>query len=52
MTKYVCKICGYIYDPAEGHPEHRETGPGMRAQREDDGRDREGQRSVGHDTSC
>jgi rubredoxin len=20
MKKYVCKICGYIYDPAEGDP--------------------------------
>ncbi|MFA5161541.1 MAG: flavin reductase [Elusimicrobiales bacterium] len=22
MEKYVCKVCGYIYDPAEGDPEH------------------------------
>ena len=22
MTKYVCKICGYIYDPAEGDPDN------------------------------
>ncbi|HPF20650.1 MAG TPA: rubredoxin [Syntrophomonas sp.] len=21
MTKYVCDICGYIYDPAQGDPE-------------------------------
>ena len=20
MTKYVCTICGYVYDPAEGDP--------------------------------
>ena len=22
MTKYVCDICGYIYDPAEGDPDN------------------------------
>ena len=22
MDKYVCVICGYIYDPAEGDPEN------------------------------
>jgi rubredoxin len=22
MKKYVCKVCGYIYDPAVGDPEH------------------------------
>jgi rubredoxin len=22
MGKYKCQICGYIYDPAEGDPEH------------------------------
>jgi rubredoxin len=22
MERYVCKICGYIYDPAEGDPEN------------------------------
>ena len=22
MTKYVCKICGYIYDPAEDDPDN------------------------------
>ena len=22
MTKYVCKICGYIYDPDEGDPDN------------------------------
>ena len=22
MIKYVCKICGYIYDPAEGDPDN------------------------------
>ncbi|MDK1030864.1 MAG: rubredoxin [Planctomycetia bacterium] len=22
MQKYVCDICGYIYDPAEGDPEN------------------------------
>lgn len=22
MDKYVCDICGYIYDPAEGDPEN------------------------------
>ena len=21
MTKYVCDMCGYIYDPAEGDPD-------------------------------
>lgn len=21
MTKYVCKICGYVYDPEKGDPE-------------------------------
>ena len=20
MTKYVCDVCGYVYDPAEGDP--------------------------------
>ena len=22
MEKYVCKVCGYIYDPAEGDPDN------------------------------
>ncbi len=22
MKKYVCTVCGYIYDPAEGDPEN------------------------------
>ncbi len=22
MKKYVCKVCGYIYDPEVGDPEH------------------------------
>lgn len=22
MSKYVCKVCGYIYDPAEGDPDN------------------------------
>lgn len=22
MKKYVCSACGYVYDPAEGDPEH------------------------------
>ena len=22
MVKYVCEICGYVYDPAVGDPEH------------------------------
>jgi rubredoxin len=22
MKKYVCKVCGYVYDPAQGDPEH------------------------------
>ena len=22
MDKYVCDLCGYIYDPAEGDPEN------------------------------
>ncbi|MDD3223383.1 MAG: rubredoxin [Clostridium sp.] len=22
MKKYVCLVCGYIYDPAEGDPEN------------------------------
>jgi rubredoxin len=22
MSKYVCDLCGYVYDPAEGDPEH------------------------------
>ena len=22
MDKYVCNICGYVYDPAEGDPEN------------------------------
>lgn len=22
MEKYECKICGYIYDPSTGDPEH------------------------------
>jgi rubredoxin len=21
MKKYVCKVCGYVYDPAKGDPE-------------------------------
>ena len=21
MEKYICKLCGYIYDPAEGDPD-------------------------------
>ncbi len=21
MKKYVCKVCGYIYDPAQGDPD-------------------------------
>jgi rubredoxin len=22
MKNYVCTVCGYIYDPAEGDPDH------------------------------
>ncbi|MBN1227390.1 MAG: rubredoxin [Deltaproteobacteria bacterium] len=22
MDKYVCQVCGYIYDPAEGDPDN------------------------------
>ena len=22
MTKYACKICGYVYDPAKGDPDN------------------------------
>lgn len=22
MQKYVCDVCGYIYDPEEGDPDH------------------------------
>ncbi|MFH1619653.1 MAG: rubredoxin [bacterium] len=22
MKKYVCKVCGWVYDPAAGDPEH------------------------------
>ena len=22
MQKYVCEVCGYVYDPAEGDPDH------------------------------
>ncbi len=22
MKKYVCDVCGYVYDPAKGDPEH------------------------------
>ncbi|MEA3359499.1 MAG: rubredoxin [Thermodesulfobacteriota bacterium] len=22
MDKYVCEVCGYIYDPAEGDPDN------------------------------
>ena len=22
MVKYVCEVCGYVYDPAVGDPEH------------------------------
>ena len=22
MKKYVCEVCGYVYDPAVGDPEH------------------------------
>ncbi len=27
MKKYVCNVCGYIYDPADGDPEN-EVEPG------------------------
>ncbi len=27
MSKYVCNICGYVYDPEEGDPEN-EIAPG------------------------
>ncbi len=27
MKKYVCDVCGYVYDPAEGDPEH-DVSPG------------------------
>ena len=27
MKKYVCNVCGYIYDPAEGDPD-AEISPG------------------------
>ena len=29
MEKYVCKVCGYIYDPAKGDPEHGQA-PGTK----------------------
>jgi rubredoxin len=29
MKKYVCSICGYVYDPAAGDPGKR-RGPGHR----------------------
>jgi len=22
MNRYVCTVCGYVYDPANGDPEH------------------------------
>ncbi|MFY9114772.1 MAG: rubredoxin, partial [Dethiobacteria bacterium] len=22
MEKYVCQVCGYVYDPAEGDPDN------------------------------
>jgi len=22
MKKYVCNVCGYVYDPAQGDPDH------------------------------
>ncbi len=22
MTKYVCNICGYVYEPLDGDPDH------------------------------
>lgn len=22
MDKYLCTVCGYVYDPAEGDPDH------------------------------
>ncbi len=22
MKKYICQVCGYVYDPAEGDPDH------------------------------
>jgi rubredoxin len=22
MEKYKCQVCGYVYDPADGEPEH------------------------------
>ena len=27
MKKYVCSVCGYVYDPADGDPEH-DVAPG------------------------
>ncbi len=27
MSKYVCELCGYVYDPAEGDPDN-EVDPG------------------------
>lgn len=27
MTKYVCDLCGYIYDPADGDPDN-DVAPG------------------------
>ncbi|MBM3298697.1 MAG: rubredoxin [Deltaproteobacteria bacterium] len=23
MARYECTVCGYVYDPAEGDPEHQ-----------------------------
>lgn len=30
MNKYVCKVCGYIYDPAEGDGQPRCAGTRLR----------------------
>ena len=27
MTKYVCDVCGWVYDPAKGDPDH-DVAPG------------------------
>ncbi len=29
MKKYICDVCGYIYDPAEGDPEN-DVAPGTK----------------------
>ena len=43
MAKYVCSVCGYIYDPANGDPDNG-VKPGTRFEDLPDGLDLPGMR--------